>query len=231
MKNLLAMMLAGIMSIALLTGCGSKSVKLDLMDYVEVSFTGYEGGGKAVLSMDSVQLEKDMVGDTDGNITSEELNKMLSMVDFEMSVKYTADPTEELSNGDKVTVTATYNEDLAKSYGLKITSVSKTYTVEGLEEVELVDPFDEEYFNGDMLFVYFYGWNGYGQVGIYNGYSSAGYSEPYHYLTYSFDKDWELSNGEVITIYAGIGERYANKQLGFELSRTEMTIVVEGLQE
>lgn len=53
---------------------------------------------------------------------------------FYNSIYYTADVTEGLSNGDKVTVTASYDKDLAKQIKVKAKETSREYTVEGLRE-------------------------------------------------------------------------------------------------
>ena len=40
----------------------------------------------------------------------------------------------DLSNGDKITVTIKYSEELAKANKIKVTNDSKTFTVKGLIE-------------------------------------------------------------------------------------------------
>lgn len=52
--------------------------------------------------------------------------------EFLQRVNYTADPAENLSNGDVVTVTAEYPSSLADEYGYILQSETKEYTVEGL---------------------------------------------------------------------------------------------------
>lgn len=49
-------------------------------------------------------------------------------------VSYEADKSENLKNGDVVTVTALVDEDYAASYGYTISETTKQYTVEGLDE-------------------------------------------------------------------------------------------------
>ena len=53
---------------------------------------------------------------------------------FLKTVNYTIDNPSSLSNGDKITVTATYNETTAESSGYLVTNTKKTYTVEGIDE-------------------------------------------------------------------------------------------------
>lgn len=53
--------------------------------------------------------------------------------DFLQQVDFQLDKTENLSNGDTVTVTAVYDDYLTETYGCIPESDTKTYTVEGLD--------------------------------------------------------------------------------------------------
>lgn len=53
--------------------------------------------------------------------------------DFLQQVSFQLDKTENLSNGDTVTVTAVYDDYLTETYGCIPESDTKTYTVEGLD--------------------------------------------------------------------------------------------------
>ena len=53
---------------------------------------------------------------------------------FMETVKYTADKSTDLSNGDKVEITATYDKDMAKQYNFKAINLTEEITVEGLPD-------------------------------------------------------------------------------------------------
>ena len=109
-------------------------------------------------------------------------------------LKFEIDQVDELSNGDKVTVTvksSKYNEDFAlyeKEYGRIPNETQKTMEVQGLEEIVKFDPFegitltctgDEPYGNLESI--------------------NAPLAEEYG-LSYSADKTYNLKNGDIITI-------------------------------
>lgn len=59
-------------------------------------------------------------------------------------------PKENLSNGDEVTVTAVVDNDTAKEYDLALKGGEKKFTVEGLQEPQELDLFEniDVQFNG-----------------------------------------------------------------------------------
>lgn len=58
----------------------------------------------------------------------------IAMSEFAGSVTYSFDKSNKLSNGDKVTVTAKYDKDLAKKAKIKVKDDKKSFTVSGLKE-------------------------------------------------------------------------------------------------
>lgn len=58
---------------------------------------------------------------------------------FYDSIVYTADKTEGLSNGDKITVTANYDKAAAKKCRIKVTNATRTFVVSDLRERYLPD--------------------------------------------------------------------------------------------
>ena len=149
MKKILLMLAVGIVSVGLLTGCGGSS-SINLTDYATVNFDGIDGKGTATVNYDLTQLEKDFVGDDDGNISQEEAQELVNFASFEMSIKWELDKQEALSNGDKVKLTITYNEDSAKEQKIKIKGdTTKEFEVSGLKEPITLDAFDPEIFDTD----------------------------------------------------------------------------------
>lgn len=86
---------------------GLKDVEqYDAFEDLEVSFEGYAPKGEVSLNSEKCGID---------------------------SLEYTADPSDHLNNGDKVTVTVTVPEDCAKQYGKVPKETSKEYTVSGLD--------------------------------------------------------------------------------------------------
>lgn len=125
---------------------------VNLNDYVEVEFSGYDTQGKVTASIDEDALgakiaEVGKIPDAsdeyalwDGIDPSDTFDIILAyfgsdVIDVEVT------PAEGLSNGDEVTVNIVYNEQLGEKLGVKFKAESEKFTVEGLEEAESVDPF------------------------------------------------------------------------------------------
>lgn len=87
---------------------------VDIMSNITLKFDGLSGRGSA-------KLEGSPESTNDAQI-----NKLLKTVDFKVS------KSNNLKNGDTVSVTADYDLDLAKKYKLKISTVKKDFKVEGL---------------------------------------------------------------------------------------------------
>ena len=67
------------------------------------------------------------------------------------SITFDVKPDSDLSNGDVVTVTASWNEDYEKKAGVKILSKEQEFTVEGpVSYTHLFDVWNPEYEAGKM---------------------------------------------------------------------------------
>ena len=206
-----------------LTACGG-STKLNLSDYLSISYTGADGNASAVLQFDASQMELDYAGVEGSTPTEEELEKMLSLAPFELSISWDLDKSEGLSNGDQITATISYDSTLAEEAKVKIGSTTKTFTVEGLAEPIEVNPFAEDVFGaGKTVNFALEGIDPFVSLTLHN---TAGNDDPIHYVTYQADKDWNLKNGDVITITATLDDQYA--QQGYVLINSETTVTVEG---
>ncbi len=117
-KHLLLVLVLLVMPL-LLAGCMSKVVKTD--DYIEYSVEGIDGQGVLTTNFNHRALMND------ANISRENA-RILS----EFTV--TADKTENLSNGDEITLTVEIPDGAESALKLKFTAVTLTVKVEGLEE-------------------------------------------------------------------------------------------------
>ena len=210
------------MAVMGLTGCGG--TKVDMTDYVTVEFSGVDGEGKAMCNVDYVKLEQDLAGDDDGQISMEELEALAWITQFEMGVSYELDKDTGLSNGDKVTVTVKYDEDIAKENKVKVTGDKKEFKVEGLNEPIEVDAFSNSIFNTDTgVFLEYSGVAPQANLYIENKCTK----EPESLITYKVDKTYDLKNGDEITITAELPKSAAEE--GYILKETKKTVKVDGL--
>ena len=226
MKKILLMLAVGIASVGLLTGCGGSS-SINLTDYATVNFDGVDGKGTATVNYDLTQLEKDFVGDDDGNISQEEAQELVNFASFEMSIKWELDKQEALSNGDKVKLTVTYNEDSAKEQKIKIKGgTTKEFEVSGLKEPITLDAFDPEIFDTDTgVKISYEGISPMASIVIENG---CGDGQAQRFVEYVPDKTYEISNGDTITITASLTEQAIKE--GYVLKEEQTQITVEGLE-
>ena len=86
--------------------------KIDLRDYTTLSYSGYDGKGNLYAELKS-----------DGEFE-----------EFFENVSVTISPNENLSNGDEVQLTYTYDKDIAKKLKLWVSGTEKTVDVHGLPE-------------------------------------------------------------------------------------------------
>lgn len=127
---------------------------INVSDYISVEFTGYDTVGKASVKLDEekfleavlkakgkkIDKKKDI-----NDYTWSDLVDLLSVDTYDLLASIEADLDKEdyLSNGDEVTVTITYDEEDAKEAGIKIKDTEKKFTVEGLADIQEIDPFAE----------------------------------------------------------------------------------------
>ncbi len=126
-------MVAMAVVLCMVAGCGtSGGKKVNLDNYISVEFSGTDGEGTAHCGFDDWALEDDLFGE---NMTDyEEMRAELIEDCLYETVDYELDRTGGLSNGDKVTVTVSYDRDVLDSFGYKVTgSKTLTFTVEGLD--------------------------------------------------------------------------------------------------
>lgn len=90
-----------------------RNVEVDIMDNAQYIYVGENGNASVVVSVKQGELNQ-------------------RMQDFLDSVKYEVSPSSDLSNGDTIHVTATYDEALANQYHYKPKSVEADVVVEGL---------------------------------------------------------------------------------------------------
>lgn len=129
--------------------------KINLSDYIKVSYDGYDAYGTASAEFDYDKYLDDLMKASssfkkaynsdmtcknlyDSDITWSSIADYYDAVDID----YDLDKTSGLSNGDTVTVNFEYDNDAAAQYKIEYVCESKEYTVEGLKETKKIDPFE-----------------------------------------------------------------------------------------
>ena len=130
--------LVGAMSLVAF-GCGKTPDDgvVDIMDYVTVEFDGANGDGTATVSIDYDNMELEIVGGKDAlekMDTVEDLEELSTYINVVAGISFSIDKNSDLSNGDTVTVTATYDKKAAEDAHVVFgETLSKTYEVKGLK--------------------------------------------------------------------------------------------------
>ena len=142
MRKIVKMMgvcaLVGVLGLATF-GCGKKEADgiVDIMDYVTVEFDGENGSGTANVSIDYDNMELEIVGGEDALEEFddvEDLEALSKYINVVAGISFSIDKNTDLSNGDTVTVTATYDKDAAEEAHVVFgENLSKTFEVKGLK--------------------------------------------------------------------------------------------------
>lgn len=163
-KGKKGLVLAGALLLTMLTLTGCGKTKINLNDYVEVNFSGYNTAGQA--EIDELKIRNDIILDhweTFGLTEEQHENEQAAANEdtrqFVGSVSYSLDKISGLQNGDAVTLQWNVQEkeldELAKKIKAEFVYSDMTFTVEGLEEPEDWDPFEgtEINYRGKLPFV------------------------------------------------------------------------------
>lgn len=108
------------------------------------------------------------------------------------TLQVTLDKTENVANGDVLTATVTYDEVYAERVGVRFQNTTFTLTVEGLEEAEIIDPFEGVFLNAE-------GVSPVGTVTI-----EGGNTDLFYY--YIDGNQRYFANGDVVTIAVNYNE-------------------------
>jgi hypothetical protein len=110
----------------------------NILDYVSVDFSGKNGEGTAFVNVDFDGLETEMVGgkekvkELDDVEDLAELTKYINAVS---SISFSIDRNKELSNGDQVIVSVSYDSVAAQAAGVNFgEQSSKIFEVKGLKK-------------------------------------------------------------------------------------------------
>lgn len=178
-----------------------------LTDYVSIdSVTGADGYGHLEYSFDSYSVYQKLAGvnvkndkDAEALLSEENLQKTEKIWAALEGVSVVADKSDNLSNGDKVTLTVSFDNPTNEKLDFELRGGKISYTVEGLADGLPFDPFSE-----DVISVAFTGATGSGEaiVGLVSD------DDMYKGVTYSFANNYNLSNGDEVTLTAVFDQQY-----------------------
>ena len=228
-----AVALVAIVAVLLLVVFPIGKVKIDLAKYVKVEYSGYDGGGRATATFDRDKFLEDYSGkinyskkyaslEDEGFFAAEEL------IDYYASC-YMDSIDSDLKNGDEVNCFIWVDPMTTKVFNVSLKNERKiiaegglnvSFTVEGLEEAELFDPFEGIKFS-------YTGVEPYAELKIdWSGCPEETKENDYYF---EVDKQYDLKNGDKVTITLDeYAIDYFLTQYGKAPSPTTYTFTVEG---
>lgn len=184
--NVAALLTAGAIAIFGLAGCGSKVTSIEVNQYVEIEYEGYDSVGQITKSeFDARKL----LNDNEKPLEEVSKKDILKLFGETFAVKT---GEKGLSNGDTIQVNWEVDEDeiaeFEKEHKVKFVYDDFELEVSGLTEMEKVDVFEgiTVEFGGTAP----------------DGYARIRYNSVAYDLEFSLDKNSELSNGDVVTVTA-----------------------------
>ena len=120
--------------------------KYNLEKYVTISYSGYNGYGKAIAKLDNSALYQDInkKNSNSNDLSMENIGKALLIETAIQSIDLKITPnSSNLSNNDEIKIEITYNNELAKKANMQFAGKTITSKVEGLEEIQKVDIFKD----------------------------------------------------------------------------------------
>lgn len=207
---------------------------INLNDYISVTFSGYESVGKATVHVDSAGLNSALLkavgreNKKNSNLNDainqladysrQDLEEDAALMGFAASIRYEIDKAEDLSNGDTVKLSISYDKSLAEKCNLIIKCESKEYKADSLEEAQKIDFFK-------TLEVSFEGYAPNGRVTIEN----KATDDVLKYIRCSADPDSGLDIGDKVTVAIRNEDVNSLTQKGYVLKNTSKEYKVEKL--
>ena len=179
----------------------NSSKVIDLNKYISFESSGYDGYGKASISVDWDKLEKDYGKKVKYSSKGKKEYGVLTYAFEPMSVlrdavsEISLDKSEKLSNGDKVKYTWKVSDDTTKSINYKLKYKDGEFEIKKLNELSKFDPFKD-------VKVSFSGIAPNGKAEI--AYSGGG--DILHEYNFKLDKFDKLKNNDTVTVSLNLDE-------------------------
>lgn len=204
--------------------------KVNVEEFIEISYSGYDGYATASASLDrdglhgAILEKKGNKKDNDNDAFdlaahTKRLQEAYELEELIRTIRLEIQPNENLSNGDEIVVDIYYDNETAKKHKIRFTGERIKQEVEALSAILEMDPFEN-------LTVSF------------SGISPAGYLE-YEYTgdndyisSYSFeiDKSSDLRNGDKVIFSINYMDEDTVRN-GYVFTVKEKEYEVAGLQE
>lgn len=194
----------------ILNGCGLFQTSITLKDYISYEIEGVNEYASLTAYVDTEQILLDY---------SEKVQEENAAVFRELLGSITVDISkpDNLCNGDEVTISAAYDEELCKNSGIRFNSDSMKITVEGLEEGELLDLFAD-------ITVQVKGTAPFATASIENKSSN----EFIKSLTFTLDKTTGFEAGEYLTVSCNVSQETVKEQ-GYVILQTTKAYDTTGI--
>lgn len=196
MKRRIGYIVFILLLLMLLSACSSEEVsQVNVLDHVEVEYEGLDSDGTASFEVDRRAVLMGLFGVEDSDTYEEKLLKLYNkdeetydvIQDLGSMYEVTIDKDEGLSNGDIVTLSVSVEAPAANL----IESTEKEFTVEGLEEPEIITSEEVK----KHVVPYFIGANGKGFVQIENTFKNE-----LKQIDFTVENDGQLSNGDKVEL-------------------------------
>lgn len=215
---------------------------INLQDYVKVKFDGYDTMGTASIEFDDDKFYEDVkksrkvkkqmgnagalddIKDTDDwEALADALQNAMSVYSFASGLDWKLDKDEKLSNGDKVNVIFTFDNEKAAESGIKFQGEKAEFTVSGLKEVKEIDPMAD-------ITVEFSGTSPDCSAKVVNNSTEAALKDVY----YNLSKTYDIAKGEKITVSIDYDEdmkAYYLGQYGCKFTTTSKEFTCDKVDE
>ncbi len=190
---------------------GSSNFALfSIKEFVSYTAEGYDGIGVLTVTVDTEGIE-DKLDRGEFDMSSSDAAAVAE------SITITPAETENLSNGQEVMMRVSGDTEILKEYGIIFKESSYAYVVQGLTEVEAINPFD-------FVDVTFTGISPMAEARFEAKKVNSDFGE----LSYEFEESGRLKIGDEVVLKCMEDETYYLER-GYRLSEMERSYTVEGV--
>lgn len=196
--------------------------RVDINKYITVEYSGYDTVGTASYKIDADGLTQAILKAQGKKSSQTALDSLSGYSVYDMARGYlevSLDKTQDLSNGDTVTVSVKCDQFADSVLGVKFVYKDQEHKVEGLEQAKEVDIFND-------VTVTFSGISPNAKVKISN-LSSDSYLGS---LDLKASKTKEIKTGDTITVTVSVDEREALRQ-GYRITQLSKDYVCDKLDQ
>ena len=182
-------------------------------DYMQIEYSGLDGMGHAYMTGDSEQLMNDLKK----HMSEKEVEEMMTRL-MNKEMDFYLAKTDELSNGEQISLILEVDNDIAKEYGVVFKLRSETTTVSGLKASTSLDLF------ADLVITY----EGYAPNAYVRVESTSDNEFIKNYVDYSVSDGYNLENGDTFSVEAYYSESEAINQ-GYLIKESSKTYTASGV--